>query len=160
MLQIKRLGWLTARYAVRDDRGHRGTWVRGRRSEEMSGEIDGQAYEFQPEHSEFKLTQSGRVLVVARPTEFGRSWRSAYPTVWSIVDAGSTHELRRQSGLSFRFPEMELYRGERKIGTIRQKSLVRVKVRCDLPSELSAPMQVFVAMVAATVWESERNRMG
>jgi len=40
-----RVSWRTPRYAVRDDDGHSGIWVRRRFGEAMTGELDGDRYE-------------------------------------------------------------------------------------------------------------------
>jgi len=46
VFEIERLSWWRPRYTLRDDRGPAGTWSRDRFRETMSGDLDGQRYEF------------------------------------------------------------------------------------------------------------------
>jgi hypothetical protein len=89
VLEIERLSWLTPRYAVRDDRGHSGMWVRRHFKEAMTGEVDGQTYELRRDgRKHFSLIQSGRVLITADAGRRGR---------WAISAGASVYKLRRKS---------------------------------------------------------------
>jgi hypothetical protein len=141
VLEIERLSWLRLRYAVRDDRGHSGTWVRRRFKEAMTGEVDGEVYELQRDNRKhFALVQSGCALVTADAGRRGR---------WTISAGDSVYELRRKSAWR---SAMELRSGERRIGWIRKGKAPRGKVLCELPPELSPVAQVFVGFVALTLW--------
>ena len=121
-VEIERLSWLRPRYALRDDRGRGGLWVRRRFTETLSGEIAGQTYEFERDgRRRFTLVQSVRVLMTADAAGRGR---------WSIAADNSSYELRRKSPWR---SEMELRSGDATIGSIRKGKPPRGKVVCELP---------------------------
>ena len=139
MLEIRRLSWLTPRYAVRDDRGHGGTWVRRRFKETMTGDLDGQSYEFGRDgRRRFFLSQAGIVLATADGDRRGR---------WTISIGDSAYELRRRS--SWR-SDMELRAQQTTVGSIRKGR--RGRVLCELPPELSPGAQAFIGFLALTLW--------
>ena len=140
-VEIERLSWLRPRYALRDDRGRGGLWVRRRFTETLSGEIAGQTYEFERDgRRRFTLVQSGRVLMTADAAGRGR---------WSIAADNSSYELRRKSPWR---SEMELRSGDATIGSIRKGKPPRGKVVCELPTELSLPTQAFIGFLVLTLW--------
>ncbi len=126
MLEIEQPSWRKARYAVRDDRGHTGTWVRRRFQEGMEGDLDGDRYEMKREsRKQFVLLHSESAVAEAVAGRRGR---------WSVTAGDSSYDVRRRSGWR---SEMELLAGEVVVGSIRKGKARRVKVLCELPSELS-----------------------
>lgn len=141
MLEIERLSWRSPRYAVRDDRGHEGVWVRRRFKERMSGEIDGERYEFGRDgRRRFVLTRAGSEVAAA---EAGRRGR------WSITAGDSMYELRRKSPLR---SEVQLWADQTQVGSIRKASAPRGKIVCDLPAEFSPTVQTFIGFVVVALW--------
>lgn len=141
MLEIERVGFLTPRYAVHDDRGHSGTWVRRRIKETVTGDLDGQPYEVEREgRKRFILVQWGGVLATADAVRRGR---------WAISVEGSAYELRRKSAWR---SEMELCARGTRIGSIRKGKAPRGKILCNLPPELSPAAQVFIGFLVVTLW--------
>lgn len=139
MLEIRRLSWLTPRYAVRDDRGHGVTWVRRRFKETITGELDGQPYEIRRDgRRRFYLIQAGVVLATADAAKRGR---------WAISVGNSAYELRRKSAWR---SEMELRAHQTAVGSVRKGP--RGQVLCELPPELSSAAQAFIGFLVVTLW--------
>ncbi len=149
MLEIERLSRLTARYAVRDDRGHRGVWVRRRFRETITGELDGHPYELVRDgRKRFRLMQAGDVVATADAGGRGR---------WAISVGDSSYELRRRT--SWR-SEMELRGPGTMIGSIRRGRGPGGKVLCELPPELSPAAQAFVGFLVMTLWSRSAASSG
>jgi hypothetical protein len=141
VLEIERISWLRRRYAVHDDRGSRGVWTRRRFEEAMTGELDGEQYEFgRAGRKHFSLMHAGRVLAAADSAGRGR---------WTIAVADAAYELRRASGWR---SVMELRHGDAAIGSIRKGKAARGTVVCELPAELSPAAQTFIGFVVVTLW--------
>jgi hypothetical protein len=141
VLEIERLSWLKPRYAVRDDRGHTGMWMRRRFKENMTGDLDGHPYELGRDgRKHFFLAQAGSVLATADAGRRGS---------WAISVGGSAYELRRKSAWR---SEMELQGGPTSIGSIRKAKAPRGKVLCELPLELSPAVQAFIGFLVVTLW--------
>jgi hypothetical protein len=139
VLEIRRVGRLTPRYAVRDDRGHGGTWVRRRFKETMTGDLDGQPYELGRDgRRRFFLMQAGVVVTTATAGRRGR---------WTISVGDLSYELRRRSAWR---SEMELYAHQTAVGSVRKGP--RGKILCQLPPELSPAAQAFIAFLVVTLW--------
>jgi hypothetical protein len=139
VLEIRRISRLIPRYAVRDDRGHGGTWVRRRFKETMTGELDGQPYEFVRDgRRRFFLMQAGVVIATATAGRRGR---------WAISVAELSYEVRRKSAWRF---EMELCAHQTAVGSIRKGP--RGKVVCQLPPDLSPAAQAFIGFLVLTLW--------
>jgi hypothetical protein len=141
VLEIERLSWLTPRYAVRDDRGHGGTWVRSRFKETMTGDLDGRQYELARDgRRRFVLMQAGGVVATADAGRRGR---------WAISVGNSAYELRRKSAWR---SEMELRADGTTIGSIRKGTAPRGRILCDLPPELSPAAQAFIGFLVVVLW--------
>ncbi len=140
MLEIERVSWLKARYAIRLE-GHSGVWERQRLKETMSGDVDGERYDVQRDgRKRFVLMHFDGVL--ARADAGGRR-------LWTISAGDSSYELGRRFALR---SEMELRRDGATVGWIRRARAPRAKIQCELPSELSPAVQVFVGLVVLTLW--------
>jgi hypothetical protein len=141
MFEIERTSWLGRRYAVRDDAGRGGEWQpRGRLSEELTGEIGGAAYELRRDgRTRFVLTRNGEELATA----------TAAKRRWTIEAGGTRYELAQPSKGPW---HMELRRGAETIGRISRGRSSRGKFVCELPAELDPALQVFVGLVAMTLW--------
>jgi hypothetical protein len=141
VLEIERLSWRVPRYAIRDGRGHSGIWVRRRFKETMTGELDGQPYEFGRDgRKHFFLSQAGVVVATADAEQRGR---------WKISAGHRAYELKRRS--SWR-SEMELRAGGAPIGSIRKGKASRGKILCEMPPELAPAAQAFIGFVVLTLW--------
>jgi hypothetical protein len=141
MLEIERVSWWKARYAVRVDHGVGGMWERRRRTESISGELAGERYDMRRRgRKHFVLTHGGEVLAQAAAGKRGR---------WTISAGDSSFELRRRS--SWR-SEMELQRDGVTVGSIRKARAPRGKIQCELPSELTPPAQTFIGLLVLTLW--------
>jgi hypothetical protein len=68
---------------------------------------------------------------------------------WTVSAGDSVYELRRRS--TWR-SEMELCGVGIPIGSVRKARAPRGKIQCELPSELSPPCQVFIGLLALTLW--------
>jgi hypothetical protein len=141
VLEIERLSWGQPRYAVRDNDGHGGVWMRRRFRETMTGEIDGEPYE---------LRRDGRrrFTLVSRGTELARA-QAARRGQWTVLVEGSTYELRRRSAWR---STMDLRRGPTTVGSIRKGGKPRGRVLCELPAELSPAAQAFIGFVVLLLW--------
>lgn len=105
----------------------------------MTGELDGQSFEFERERRKrFALTQEGRVLVTAECAKRGRC---------KISVGERAYQLTRRSALR---SEMQLREGQATIGSIRRAA--RRKVLCELPPDISPPSQAFIAFLVITLW--------
>jgi hypothetical protein len=139
VLEIERVSWRRPVYAVRAD-GHSGTWVRRRFAEEMTGEIDGDSFEFRREgRGRFTLVSSAGLLATAEVAGRGR---------WTMSVDEVAYVLRRRSRWR---SDMELCRGGIAVGSIR-KGRGRGRVVCDLPAELSPARQAFIGFVVLVLW--------
>ncbi|MDQ6806042.1 MAG: hypothetical protein M3065_13995 [Actinomycetota bacterium] len=104
MLEIERVSWLKARYAIRLE-GHSGVWERQRLKETMSGDVDGERYDVQRDgRKRFVLMHFDGVL--ARADAGGRR-------LWTISAGDSSYELGRRFALR---SEMELRRDGARLG--------------------------------------------
>ena len=140
MLEIERVRWLTPSYTIHDDHGHAGLWARRRFKEGMSGELDGARYDFVRDgRKRFVLTHAGQTLATADAGRRGG---------WVISAGGSAYGLRRRSAWR---SEMLLFDGDTTVGSIRKARAPRGKLVCDLPAELSPPVQAFVGLVVLTL---------
>lgn len=105
----------------------------------MTGELDGQSFEFEREgRKRFALMQGGRVLVTAECAERGR---------WKISVGERAYELSRRSALR---SEILLREGQATIGSIRRTAHRRVI--CELPPDISPSSQAFIAFLVITLW--------
>ena len=141
MLVIERVSWRQLRYAVSDDAGHTGRWMRRRFAETMTGDIDGNRFELRRDgRRRFTLVSRDRLLATAEaPTR----------AHWTITTEGSAYELRRRSRWR---SEMELRRGGNAVGSIRKGRALRGQVLCALPAELPPPVQAFIGFVVLALW--------
>jgi hypothetical protein len=141
MLMIERISWRKPRYAVRDDAGHSGLWVRRRFTEAVTGEIDGKPFQLRRDaRRRFTLVSSDTIVATAEAARSGR---------WTITAEGVAYQLRR--GSRWR-SDMELCRGMTSVGSIRKGRAPRGQVRCDLPSELSPGVQAFIGFLVLAQW--------
>jgi hypothetical protein len=123
--------------------------MRPRFKEAMTGELDGQEYEFgRTGRKHFFLMRARRVLATADGAARGR---------WTIAVGDAAYELRRARG---RRSAMELRRGEAAIGSIRKGKALRCRVVCELPSELSPAEQTFIGFVVLTLWNRSAASSG
>ncbi|MBV8956270.1 MAG: hypothetical protein JO179_19185 [Solirubrobacterales bacterium] len=149
MLEIERVSWRAPRYAVRDDDGPVGVWIRRRFGEAMTGEIDGEPYELRPDgRRRFMLLGPGTQLATAEATRRGR---------WTVLVQGSTYELARQSAWR---SGMDLRSRAITIGSIRKGSAGRGRVFCELPAELPRPVQAFIGFVVLLLWNRAASSSG
>ena len=81
--------------------------------------------------------------------EFARA-ESARRGRWAILVQGAAYELRRPS--AFR-SGMDLRAGESTVGTVRKGRAPRGRVLCELPAELSPPVQAFIGFVVLLLWD-------
>jgi hypothetical protein len=142
LLAIDRTRSLRPRFIVRDDGGQRGTWAKERLFKEtLAGDLDGEQYGFRRDGKKrLVLTQSDLVIATADP-EKGRRW---------TVNAGDwSGELRPTTSMR---AKMELYSGDALIGTVHKGKGMKGLVVAELPPTLPAPLQVFVALLAMTLW--------
>jgi len=149
VLEIERASWRAPRYAVRDDDGHSGVWIRRRFGEAMTGEINGEPYELRRDgRRRFTLLGRGMELATAEAARRGR---------WTVVVQGSTYELRRQSAWR---SGMDLHSGAITIGSIRKGPAGRGRVFCELPAELPPPVQAFIGFVVLLLWNRAASSSG
>jgi hypothetical protein len=142
MLEIERVSGRESRYAVRDNGGHRGDWIRRRFTQTVKGEIDGEPYELRRDgRRRFMLASGGTEVARAQAARRGR---------WTILVGGSTYELRRRSMWG---SAMDLCSGSSLVGSIRKDRAPRGRVLCELPAELSPAVQAFIGFVVMLLWE-------
>jgi hypothetical protein len=142
VLEIERVSWRKPRYSVRDDGGRGGDWARRRFNETMTGEIDGEPFEFGRDGRRcFTLVNRGTEVARAEAARGGR---------WTISAAGSTFELQRQSVWRL---TMDLRRDGTTVGSVRRARGPRGRVLCELPPELSPAVQAFIGFVAMMIWD-------
>jgi hypothetical protein len=149
VLEIQRTSWRKPHYSVRDDGGHGGEWARRRFNEAMTGDIDGEAFEFERDGRRL-FTLVSRGTEVAR-AEAGRAGR------WNISAAGSTYELQRRSPWRM---TMDLRSDGNTIGSVRRARGPRTRVLCELPPELSPAVQAFIGFVAVMIWDRIASSTG
>jgi hypothetical protein len=134
---------------VRDDNGHGGVWLRRRFTEAITGEVDGEAYELRPDgRKRFTLVCLGTELATAEAKRRGP---------WTILVDGSAYELGRRS--TWR-SAMDLRSGTTTIGSIRKGRAPRGRVLCELPAELSPPVQAFIGFVVLLLWNRAASSSG
>jgi hypothetical protein len=141
VLVIERVSWRQLRYAVSDDAGHTGRWMRRRFAETMTGDIDGNPFELRRDgRRRFTLVSLDTVLATAEAP------RRAH---WTISTDEFAYQLRRRSRWR---SEMELRRGGVAVGSIRKGRALRGQVLCALPAEVPPPIQAFVGFVVLALW--------
>ena len=123
--------------------------MRRRFREAVTGEIDGEPYEVRPGgRKRFALLSSGTELATAEAAARGR---------WTILVEGSAYELRRRS--SWR-SAMDLLSGASTVGSIRKGRAPRGELLCELPTELSPPVQAFIGFVVLLLWNRTASSSG
>lgn len=146
---IERVSWRQPRYAVRDNAGHSGHWMRGRFAEAMTGEIDGTPFELRRDgRRRFTLVSSDAVIATAEATR---------RTPWTITADGSSYQLRRSSRWR---SDMELRRGGVAVGSIRKGRGLRGQALCELPAELPPAVQAFIGFVVLALWNRAASSSG
>lgn len=143
MVQIRRFKVFKPRYAVTDSHGFVSEWSGRFGREGASGVLDGETYVFRKEGGKrFVLTAGDRELASAdRAARSGRKW--------SVSVGATSFELVKTSAWRSKF---DLRAGESALGTVSRK---RRNTLCDLPDEVSTPVQVFLGFVAMALWGRE-----
>ena len=115
----------------------------------MMGEIDGEPYE---------LRRDGRrrYTLTGRGTELARA-EAARRGGWTVLVEGSAYDLRKRS--TWR-SEMDLHSGATTVGSIRKGRAPRGRVLCELPAQLSPPVQAFIGFVVLLLWGRAASSSG
>ena len=143
------MNWRKPCYVVRGDGGHAGLWTRRWFREAMTGEIDGEPFEVRPQgRRRFAIVSHGTELARAEATRRGG---------WSILVQGATYELQRRAIWR---SAMELRCNGVTIGSIHKGRAPRGLIICELPGELSPPVQAFIGFVVLLVGNRAASSSG
>jgi hypothetical protein len=147
-VKIERASWFKPRYVVTDAAGHQSVWQGNNFRVGLSAEMDGHRCELrQDSRKRFVLLVDG--VEAAEAIRWGREWQ--------VNAGGSSYDLLRASRWRSR---IEVVAAGETIGTVRRGSGPRSSARCDLPGDLSLPVQALIGFAAMMAWRQEASVAG